>query len=183
MKKLVKIFLLVIFCSFCTSINLIKAETKKVVVNDIIIKNNQRIDSETILSYLGINKGDSVNYEILNLKLKEMYKLGLFADIKFRIIQRKLIVLIKENPVVNNITFSGNKAIKDGQITPEIQLKSRNVFRKRDLQDSIISIRELYKQTGYFSAILKPTVSKLSQNRVDINIKIIILIIIFIRII
>ena len=51
MKKLVKIFLLVIFCSFCTSINLIKAETKKVVVNDIIIKNNQRIDSETILSY------------------------------------------------------------------------------------------------------------------------------------
>ena len=67
MKKLVKIFLLVIFCSFCTSINLIKAETKKVVVNDIIIKNNQRIDSETILSYLGINKGDSVNYEILNL--------------------------------------------------------------------------------------------------------------------
>ena len=66
-----------------------------------------------------------------------------------------------------------NKAIKDGQITPEIQLKSRNVFRKRDLQDSIISIRGLYKQTGYFSAILKPTVSKLSQNRVDINIKII----------
>ena len=173
MKKLVKIFLLVIFCSFCTSINLIKAETKKVVVNDIIIKNNQRIDSETILSYLGIDKGDTVNYEILNSKLKEMYKLGLFADIKFRIIQRKLIVLIKENPVVNNVTFSGNKAIKDGQITPEIQLKSRNVFRKRDLQDSIISIRELYKQTGYFSAILKPTVSKLSQNRVDINIKII----------
>ena len=38
-----------------------------------------------------INSGDSVNYEILDSKLKNMYKLGLFADIKFRIIQNNLI--------------------------------------------------------------------------------------------
>jgi len=55
MKKLVKIFLLVIFCSFCTSINLIKAETKKVVVNDIIIKNNQRMIKNPLLTFFPRN--------------------------------------------------------------------------------------------------------------------------------
>ena len=58
---------------------------RNIQVDNIIVKNNQRIDTETILSYLNINSGDRVNYEILNRKLKEMYKLGLFSDIKFRI--------------------------------------------------------------------------------------------------
>ena len=112
MKKILKILIFVLFCSFFIPINSVKTETKNIVVDNIEIRNNERIDSETIISYLNIEKGDSINYEILNSKLKDMYKLGLFADIKFRIIQNNLIVIIKENPVINNITFSGNKKIK-----------------------------------------------------------------------
>ena len=173
MKKFIKIFLLVVFCSLSTTINLIKAETKSVVVNEIIIKNNQRIDSETILSYLNVYKGDKVNYQILNKKLKEMYALGLFADIKFRVVNNDLIILIKENPMINNINFSGNKKVKDETINQEIKLKSRNVFQKKELRDAIETLRELYKRTGFFSAVFKPKIINLSQNRVDINIKII----------
>ena len=67
----------------------------------------------------------------------------------------------------------GNKKIKDDVIKAELTIKSRNVYKKSDLQDSISIIRELYKQTGYFSAIFKPKISQLSQNRVNINIRII----------
>ena len=173
MKKILKILIFVLFCSFFIPINSVKTETKNIVIDNIEIRNNERIDSETIISYLNIEKGDSVNYEILNSKLKNMYKLGLFADIKFRIIQNNLIVIIKENPVINNITVSGNKKIKDDVIKAELTIKSRNVYKKSDLQDSISIIRELYKQAGYFSAIFKPKISQLSQNRVNINIRII----------
>ena len=122
MKKILKILIFVLFCSFFIPINSVKTETKNIVVDNIEIRNNERIDSETIISYLNIEKGDSVNYEILNSKLKNMYKLGLFADIKFRIIQNNLIVIIKENPVINNITFSGNKKIKDENIIMDTTL-------------------------------------------------------------
>ena len=86
---------------------------RNIQINDIIVKNNQRIDTETILSYLNLNSGDRINYEILNRRLKEMYKLGLFADIKFRVSGNTLIVLIKENPMINNIEFIGNKKFHD----------------------------------------------------------------------
>ena len=69
--------------------------TKNITINNIDVKNNQRIDTETILSYLAIDIGDQINYQILNKKLKKMYKLGLFADIKFRVSGNNLIVLVQ----------------------------------------------------------------------------------------
>ena len=145
---------------------------RNIQINDIIIKNNQRIDKETILSYLKLDSGDHVNYEILNKKLKDMYNLGLFADIKFRISNNNLIVIIKENPMINNVDFIGNKKIKEEQITAEIGLKSRNVYQKKELQDALEIIRDLYKRSGYFSAKIKANITNLSQNRIDITFKI-----------
>ena len=145
------------------------ASEKSITINDIIVKNNQRIDTETILSYLNINSGDRVNYEILNKKLKEMYKRGLFADIKFRVSNNNLIVLIKENPLINNVAFIGNKKIKQEQIEDEINVKSRNVYQKKDIQDALSIIQDLYKRSGYFSAKIETQLSKLSQNRIDVT--------------
>ena len=145
---------------------------RNIEVDKIIVKNNQRIDTETIISYLGLKIGDKVNYKILNTKLKEMYKLGLFSDIKFRVSNNNLIVLIKENPMINNVNFIGNKKIKEDIMRKEIKLKSRNVYQKEELQDAISIIRDLYKRSGYFSAKIKTKISNLSQNRIDITIKI-----------
>ena len=145
---------------------------RNIEVDKIIVKNNQRIDTETIISYLGLKIGDKVNYKILNTKLKEMYKLGLFSDIKFRVSNNNLIVLIKENPMINNVNFIGNKKIKEDIMRKEIKLKSRNVYKKEELQDAISIVRDLYKRSGYFSAKIKTKISNLSQNRIDITIKI-----------
>ena len=145
---------------------------RNIQITDIIVQNNQRIDKETILSYLGIEPGDKVNYQILNKKLKEMYGLGLFADIKFRVSGDTLIVLIKENPMINNIDFIGNKRIKEDAMRSEIKLKSRNVYQKSEVQDTIVLIRDLYKRSGYFSAKIKAQINRLSQNRIDITFRI-----------
>ena len=105
-----RIFLITILLFTFSNYDISLANTERnIQVDNIIVKNNQRIDTETILSYLMINPGDSVNYGILNRKLKEMYKLGLFSDIKFRVSNNNLIVLIKENPMINNVYFVGNK--------------------------------------------------------------------------
>jgi len=165
-----KILSLILFFFIVLNFDYSIADTKKrIQINDIIVKNNQRIDTETILTYLNLNTGDSVNYEILNKKLKEMYKLGLFADIKLRVSNNNLIVLIKENPMINNVYFVGNKKIKEDQIKEEIKLKSRNVFQKKELQEATNIVRDLYKRSGYFSAKIKVKIANLSQNRIDIT--------------
>ena len=173
MNSRFSIFLiLILFITFLNSNFALSDTARKIEIKDIIVKNNQRIDAETILSYLNLSSGDKVNYEILNKKLKEMYKLGLFADIKFRVSNNNLIVLIKENPMINNVNLVGNKKIKEEAIRGEIKLKSRNVYQKKELQDSVGFIRDLYKRSGYFSAKIKTNISKLSQNRIDITINI-----------
>ena len=173
MNSRFSIFLiLILFLTFLSSNFALSDTARKIEIKDIIVKNNQRIDVETILSYLNLSSGDQVNYEILNKKLKEMYKLGLFSDIKFRVSNNDLLVLIKENPMINNVNFIGNSKIKGDLIRKEIKLKSRNVYQKKELQDAVNIIRDLYKRSGYFSAKVKPNISNLSQNRIDITIKI-----------
>ena len=173
MRSRFSIFLIltVLFTLFSAKLSL-TATNKNIQISNIVVQNNQRIDKETILSYLDIELGDKVNYQILNKKLKKMYKLGLFADIKFRVSANTLIVLIKENPMINNIEFIGNKRIKENDMRKEIKLKSRNVYQKSEVQDSIGVIRDLYKRSGYFSAKVKAQINKLSQNRIDIAFKI-----------
>ena len=122
------IILIVVFTIFSAKLSFSNTG-RNIQITDIIVQNNERIDKETILSYLGIEPGDKVNYEILNMKLKEMYKLGLFSDIKFRVSNNNLIVLIKENPMINNINLIGNKKIKEDVIKEEIKLKPRNVYQ------------------------------------------------------
>ena len=165
------IILIVFFTIFSAKLSFSNTG-RNIQITDIIVQNNQRIDKETILSYLGIEPGDKVNYQILNKKLKEMYGLGLFADIKFRVSGDTLIVLIKENPMINNIDFIGNKRIKEDIMRSEIKLKSRNVYQKSEVQDTIVLIRDLYKRSGYFSAKIKAQINRLSQNRIDITFKI-----------
>ena len=103
--------ILILFITFLNSNFALSDTARKIEIKDIIVKNNQRIDVETILSYLNLSSGDQVNYEILNKRLKEMYKLGLFADIKFRVSNNNLIILIKENPMINNVIFMGNNTM------------------------------------------------------------------------
>ena len=160
------------FISFFINKPLLSAQNKNITINNIEIQNNQRLDTETIMTYLEIEVGDKINYEILNKKLKKMYKLGLFADIKFRVKGNKLIVLVKENPMINNVSFFGNKKIKEENLREDINLKPRNVFLKKDLQTAISSIQDIYKRSGYFSAKISSSISTLSQNRIDINFKI-----------
>ena len=63
--KLRIFFIIVLLFTFSKNdISLANTE-RNIQVDNIIVKNNQRIDTETILSYLNLNPGDKVNYEIL----------------------------------------------------------------------------------------------------------------------
>ena len=69
MNSRFSIFLILILFLTLISSNFALSDTaRKIEIKDIIVKNNQRIDVETILSYLNLSSGDKVNYEILNKK-------------------------------------------------------------------------------------------------------------------
>jgi len=111
-RENLKIIILLIFI-FLLNISIGNAQNKDDIISKIIIEGNQRVEIETINSYINISKGDAFNSDILNKTLKSLFSTGFFSDVK--IVKNETVLLIKviENPIVNRVVFEGNKEIED----------------------------------------------------------------------
>ena len=138
------------------------------IINEIDIKGNIRLDDNTILSYLSINKDSKILKSDLNTLFKDLFSTELFSEIKFIIEDKKLNILVKENPIVNRIALEGNKRLEDNDIFSEISIKVRDVFTKSKIQNNLQRILALYRASGRYAAVIEPKIIYLEQNRVDI---------------
>lgn len=137
-------------------------------VSGVAVQGNQRVEAETVRSYMAIAAGDPFNPELIDRSLKNLFATGLFADVKLRRDGDQLVVQVVENPVINRIAFEGNRKVKDETLTAEVQLKPRTVFTRTKVQQDVRRIQDLYARSGRFAATVEPKVIQLEQNRVDL---------------
>ena len=148
------------------------AGSEKLVQSDIIteiaVEGSQRVDPDTVISYMQLKVGDRYEREKLDESLKSLFSTGYFRDVKFSRDGSVLVVEVKENPVINRIAFEGNKRIKDDVLEPELKLKPRLVYTRNKVQADAERIIEVYRRSGRFSVKVEPKLIELDQNRVDI---------------
>ena len=99
------------------------------VINNIEVKNNNRITKETIITFGGIELGKDYSQEQLNNILLDLYSTNFFSDIKFDIQGDILIVDVEERKIVQQIILNGIKAEK----TKKSILKNLSLKRKKSL--------------------------------------------------
>lgn len=138
------------------------------VVENIRVDGVQRIDPETVRSYLLIKPGDRADAERLDSSLKALFATGLFADVTLRQEGGTLLVRVVENPIINRIAFEGNRRIGDDILNTEVQMRPRTVFTRAKVQNDVKRILDLYRRSGRFAATVEPKVIQLPQNRVDL---------------
>ncbi|HJU20168.1 MAG TPA: outer membrane protein assembly factor BamA [Stellaceae bacterium] len=137
-------------------------------VSNIRIEGTQRIENETVLSYLLIKPGDPWSEELVDKSLKALFATGLFADVRLDRVGDTLVVRVVENPIINRIAFEGNHKLGDKELTTEIQERPRQVYTRTRVQNDVRRILELYRRRGRFGATVDPKVIQLSENRVDL---------------
>ncbi|MFN3609826.1 MAG: outer membrane protein assembly factor BamA [Hyphomonas sp.] len=137
-------------------------------VRSILVEGNQRIETRTIQSYLLFEAGDRFNAERIDLSLKTLFATGLFADVAIDRRGDDVVIRVVENPIVNRISFEGNKALKEDKLREEIQIAARSPFTAARVSADVNRILELYRRSGRFSVRIKPEYRTLSQNRVDV---------------
>ncbi len=137
-------------------------------VNSFSIKGSQRVERETILSYLDIKKGQNVTKEDIDKSLKNLYATNLFADVSVSISNGILVIELKENPMVNNIYFEGNKRVKDSDLLPSLSLKTRSIFTASKIQNDTNRIITIYGKQGRYAVRVVPKIIQKSNNRVDV---------------
>jgi len=138
------------------------------VIRRIDVQGSQRLEPDTIISYIRLRPGQPYTQAAADQALKDLYATELFSDVQIRNEGGQVTVQVKENPVINRIIFEGNKRLKDDKITPEIKLSPRQIFTRSKVRADVARIIELYKRQGRFAATVEPKMVALDQNRVDI---------------
>lgn len=149
---------------YSTAVNAADVQVRKIDVSGL-----QRVELETVLSYINIQKNEKVSQEELDDALKRLYNTGLFADVVMDVTANgNLNIRLLENPIVNKRVFDGNEKIDDEMLEKEVQLAPRSVFSKAKVQEDVQRILEIYKRSGRYAAVVDPKVIVRSENRVDL---------------
>ena len=142
-------------------------------IASIRIEGNQRIEEGTILSYMLVQPGDPFGSDRVDRSLRTLYATGLFTDVTIQREGTTLVVHVRENPLVNNITFEGNHNVKEEDLKKALELRSRAVFTTRMAQQDRGKLLGVYAGKGRFAATVDPFIQRLPQNRVNVIFKIV----------
>ena len=137
-------------------------------VRTITVAGAQRLEPNTILSYIRLRPDDPWNQAAGDQILKELYATELFSNANVAFDNGVVTITVTENPVINRILLEGNKRIKEEKIRPEIKLAPRQIFTRSKVRADVARIIELYKRQGRFAATVEPKMVQLAQNRVDV---------------
>ena len=138
------------------------------IIQTIAVAGAQRLEPETIVSYIRLRPGDRYTAAAADQALKDIAATELFSDFRIRNDNGNVVIEVTENPVINRIVLEGNKRIKDDKILPEINLSPRQIFTRSKVRADVARIIELYKRQGRFAATVEPQMVELEQNRVDV---------------
>ncbi|MFT6077193.1 MAG: outer membrane protein insertion porin family [Myxococcota bacterium] len=143
---------------------IIKSTVNKIIV----IEGNQRIDSQTIKSYLEIAGLRKNSPEAINQSIKNLFASELFIEAEIYSTANQMIIKVKENPIISEIEFRGNKKIDDESLQGEIKLEKRGIYTKAKLQSDIKRINDIYIKSGRFLTKIEPKIVAKDQNRIDL---------------
>ena len=138
------------------------------IVREIVVEGTQRIEPDTVRSYMLVQEGDPYDPKRVDRSLKTLFATGLFADVTLRHEGGRLLVTVVENPVINRIAFEGNKHRKEENLSAEVSLKARVIYTRTKVQSDVNRILTLYRRSGRFAATVEPKVIQLPQNRIDL---------------
>ncbi|MDA1090001.1 MAG: outer membrane protein assembly factor BamA [Proteobacteria bacterium] len=138
------------------------------VIGEVKVTGTQRIEPDTVKSYLLLKAGDPFDASKVDGSLKSLFSTGLFADVTLRRQGDALVVNVVENPVINRIAFEGNDKVETANLESEVSLRPRVIYTRTKVQSDVKRILAIYRSSGRFATTVEPKVIQLPQNRIDL---------------
>jgi outer membrane protein insertion porin family len=132
------------------------------------VAGNQRIEADTIRVFAGIEPGQPVTPEQLNLAVRNLFDTGLFEDVQVLPEAGRLVITVVENPTINQIAFEGNDSLDDDELYEIVQLRPRLAYSVPAAEADAQRIIDTYRAAGRYAAAVTPVIIRLPDNRVDL---------------
>jgi outer membrane protein insertion porin family len=136
--------------------------------SSVTVEGNDYVDAATILSYAGIARGETIGAGALNDAYQRIVASGLFETVDLVPQGNRLVIKVKENPILNVVDFQGNKRLKDDKLVGLIKSQSRKIYSAAQAEADAAQIAEAYRVQGRLAATVDPRIIRRAGNRVDL---------------
>jgi outer membrane protein insertion porin family len=136
--------------------------------SNVQVQGNQRIETGTILSYLGFSQGETVSAAEVNAAARRIRETGLFESVSVTPRGGTLVIAVDENPTINRISFEGNSRLSDDELGPLVRSQPRRVYSPEQAEADTARIVQAYTEQGRVNASVTPRIIARSDNRVDL---------------
>ncbi len=136
--------------------------------SNVSVEGNQRIETATILTYLGFGQNEAVSAGALNDAAQRIRATGLFESVDVVPQGRTLVIRVVEFPTVNRISFEGNSRLRDAELGAVIRTQPRRVYSPTQAEADTAAITQAYADQGRINATVRPRIIERSDNRVDV---------------
>ena len=138
------------------------------VFTQVRIEGNQRIEPETILSYANIMRGTNVSAGDVNDALQRIQNSGLFETVEVVPQGNTLVIRVREWPTINQVSFEGNRRIKDEQLDEIAESAPRRIYSPTQAERDASNMAQAYSSQGRLAARVTPKIIPRDGNRVDL---------------
>lgn len=139
-------------------------------IDSVLVKGNQRVESEAILAVVESKKGESLDYDKLDRDLRAVFAMGYFTDVNIQTEDGPkgtvVTFVVTEKPSIGSIAFKGNKKIKSDDLSKETAVKLYSIFNPNEIRQSVNRLREFYRQKGYYNVEIQEKIEDLPGNQV-----------------
>ena len=85
-------------------------------VQSIQVNGLQGISQETVLSYIKIKPGETLDQKASDAIILDLYNTGFFITVRFSRSGNQLIITVDQRPIISTISISGNEKIETKQL-------------------------------------------------------------------
>jgi len=151
------------------------AQADSFVVNSIEVEGIKKITLGTVLSYLPVNAGESLDIERTPEIIRELYSTGFFDDIELLRRDNVLVIKVVERPSIAEVNFEGNNDIEDESLEQAMDglgMSKGRIFDENKLEKLELELQQVYYSMGKYAARIDAEWRELDEDRVAIDINI-----------
>ncbi len=132
------------------------AEAPNFQVTSVAVSGNDHIATEYILNVVDTKPGTILSRDVIQADVEAIYNQGFFSFADFDFAPEgggvAVTFTVKENPVIESITFTGNTMYTTEQLMHEVFSQEGTVFNRNFFRNDLDRIQEMYHKDGYVMA-------------------------------
>ncbi|MFH1980569.1 MAG: outer membrane protein assembly factor BamA [Pseudomonadota bacterium] len=142
-------------------------------IADIRIEGNQRIEADAIKRVVRAKPGDVLRQKDIVRDMRKVYEMGYFEDVRVETDEGAdgldVIFVLKENPTIRRVTFTGNKEFDEKELMENLTVKTGTVLNNDRIRVNVQRIEGLYKEKNYHNVVVSyKATPRDANNQVDV---------------